>query len=73
MAEKEYKAGDKVRFISEGLHLRELDYYPPSGTVGTVLAYEADLGTIYVQWPAGLTYGDGCWLCGTDDVEPAED
>lgn len=60
-----FKVGDKVKFLGfniddeEALHNRQ--FYPPVNTIGEVV----NPGLIYcfVQWPKGLTTGDGRWAC----------
>ena len=39
---KDYKAGDKVVFISEKKHKEIPSFYPEVGTVGTVLGCDAN-------------------------------
>ena len=46
-----YRIGARVAFIKGELHEAHPDYYPPEGTVGTVLH---DYGAVvHVQWPKG--------------------
>lgn len=44
------KAGDKVRFTDAKAHDRAPSWFPPAGTIGTVIG-TCDDGDVYVQWP----------------------
>lgn len=66
-----FKAGDKVRFIGEGLHKSYPQYYPMTGTIGTVKACDA-VG-VMVQWPIGSTSADDMWRCEAESLEPVEE
>lgn len=67
-----YKPGDKVRFIDAKAHEDYPDFYPPVGTIGTVLRMFGN-GVLDVQWPTGSTTGDDRWNCHTCRVEPVEE
>lgn len=59
--------GSRVRYIHiDSEEKKETGYYPPIGTLGTVLrVYSTD---IFVKWDNG-TKGDGEWFCMIKDVE----
>lgn len=60
-----FKVGDKVKFL--GLNIEDekiLDnrrFYPPVNTIGKVT--KSGLISCFVQWPHGITSGDGVWRC----------
>ena len=60
-----FKVGDKVKFlglnIEDGKALSDRRFYPPVNTIGKV----TNSGLIYcfVQWPKGITPGNGTWAC----------
>lgn len=66
-----FKVGDKVKFL--GLNIEDKEslnnrrFYPPVDTVGEVV----ELGNDYcfVQWPKGITAGDGVWTCRNNYLE----
>lgn len=64
--------GDKVRYIAEdSIENKESGYYPPKGTVGTVIGIE-DLNYVapyHIKWPEGTTKWDGCWYVERKDIE----
>ena len=66
-----FKAGDKVRFIGEGLHKHSPQYYPKVGTIGTVKACDAI--EVMVQWPIGSTSVDDMWRCEAESLELVEE
>ena len=68
-----YKPGDKVRFIDAVEHEKFKDFYPPVGTIGTVVEGEDADGVLYVEWAGGTTSLEDTWYCGADRVEPAEE
>lgn len=57
-----FQVGDSVKLINrkdiDGKYNR---YYPPIGTTGKVV--ELGSGYCFVQWPKGVTAGDGVWAC----------
>lgn len=57
-----FNVGDKVRYINTD-HDTKPEYYPPYGTIGVFK------GNNWVQWPIGVTSGDGCWSCDESDIE----
>jgi len=65
------KVDTRVRYIHiDSEEEKELGYYPPIGTLGTVIkVYEDD---IVVKWDSG-TKGDGEWYCDITDVEVVEE
>lgn len=60
-----FKVGDKVKFLGLDIEdekaLSNRRFYPPVNTIGNV----TNPGFIYsfVQWPKGITPGDGIWAC----------
>ena len=57
-----FQVRDSVKLINKkGIDKKDNRYFPPIGTVGKV----AELGSDYcfVQWPEGITAGDGVWAC----------
>lgn len=65
------KVDTRVRYIRiDNEEDKATGYYPPIGTLGTVIAvYEDD---IIVKWDSG-TEGDGAWYCEIADVEEVEE
>lgn len=66
-----FKVGDKVKFLGLNIEdekvLTDRRYYPPVNTIGKV----TNPGLIYcfVQWPKGITPGDGTWACRNNYLE----
>lgn len=60
-----FKVGDKVKFsglnIEDDEALNNRRFYPPVNTVGKVVKLGFDY--CFVQWPYGITSGDGVWGC----------
>ena len=57
-----FQVGDKVKLINrEGIDKESNYYYPPIGTVGKVVELGSDY--CFVQWPKGVTVGNGVWAC----------
>lgn len=60
-----FKVGDKVKFL--GLNIEDEEalnnrrFYPSVDTVGKVVELGSDY--CFVQWPNGITAGDGGWAC----------
>lgn len=60
-----FKVGDKVKFL--GLDIEDEEalsnrrFYPPVNTVGKVT--NSGLVYCFVQWPKGVTAGNGVWAC----------
>lgn len=68
---REIKVGDKVRYIAEdSKEDKESGFYPPKGTIGTVLWVGSDSDQCHIQWPMGTTKGGGCWYAEKESVEP---
>ena len=67
-----FKVGDRVRYLNEEKHLSNPEFYPTTGTVGTVSIIDEEdaLDFAYVQWPEGSTSGDDFWWCTREDIEP---
>lgn len=56
----EFKVGDKVRYVGKS----DGEYYPVTGTIGTVIAPEDTDGDYYVDWGEySGTKPDYCWHC----------
>lgn len=66
------KAGDKVKFTEANLRMFTPEFFPPVGTIGTVIRTDTD-GDIYVQWPDHSTSCDDCWWCDREIVELVEE
>lgn len=67
---REIEVGDKVRYITEDTEkYKATGFYPPKGTIGTVIGIEDDRASYFIRWPKGTTKSDGCWYAGEDDVE----
>lgn len=57
-----FKVGDKVRFISDKMHTRSPQFYPPVGTIGEVVSLESMYNyTATIRWPKEITSGIGEW------------
>ena len=66
------KVNTRVRYIHiDSEEEKKFGYYPPIGTLGTVIWVDDD-GDIVVKWDSG-TKGDGKWYCGIADVEEVEE
>ena len=73
MSEHNYKVGDKVRFIGAGSHRDIPQFYPPVGTVGTVVKIDHDdVAPYLVQWPVGAAIGGSKFWNAKKDLEPVE-
>ena len=66
------KAGDKVIFMDVNLRGLAPDFYPPVGTIGTVIDVDDD-GCLYVQWPRGGMSDKDCWWVTPKNVELEEE
>ena len=67
---RDIKIGDKVRYIAEdSKEDKETGFYPPKGTVGTVLWVGHESGQCYIRWPMGTTKRGGCWHTEIKSVE----
>lgn len=69
---REIEIGDKVRYITEDTaEVKETGYYPPKGTVGTVIGIDLIFTTApyLIKWPKGTTRSDGCWYVERKDIE----
>lgn len=63
------EVGDKVRYIIDAATTKGFpEFYPPKGTVGTVIGIE-DNPFYLIRWPEGTTQGDGCWYAKKEDIE----
>lgn len=67
---RDIKVGDKVRYIFEdSKEDKETGFYPPKGTVGTVLWVGNDSDQCYIRWPEGTTKGGVCRYTEKETVE----
>lgn len=67
---RDIKVGDKVRYITEGsIEDKESGFYPPKGTIGTVLWTESDSVCCQVKWPEGTTKWSGRWYVEKENIE----
>ena len=64
------KVGMEVKFIDENEHKSCPEYFPPVGTVGTILKVESD--DIFVRWPKGKTNEPNEWYCDVQSVEKVQ-
>lgn len=66
-----FKVGDKVKFLGLNIEneesLNNRRFYPPVDTVGEVVELGSDY--CFVQWPKGITAGDGVWTCRNNYLE----
>ena len=69
MTEKDLVKGAKVVFTDAKAHEEEPQYYPPVGTVGTVLHNGDD----WIQWPKGSTSMDDIWCAPVEALKLATD
>ena len=61
------KVGSKVRMIDDICYKDNPMWYPPAGTMGTIInAYDIDA---LIQWPSGITSEDDRWLCTLHHLE----
>lgn len=68
--DREIEVGDKVRYIAEdSIEDKESGYYPPKGTIGTVLWVGNDGVLCQVRWPEGTTRGSGRWYVEIENME----
>lgn len=66
----EIKIGDKVRYIAEGsIENKESGFYPPKGTIGTVIWSGSDSIVCQVKWPEETTKWNGRWYVEKKSVE----
>lgn len=61
-----FKVGDKVKFLGLSIENNRW-FYPPVNTVGEVVELGSDY--CFVQWPNGITSGDGVWACRNNYLE----
>lgn len=68
--DRKIKVGDRVRYIVEDdVSEKELEFFPPKGTIGIVIRIEDDAVPYLIRWPDGTTKGDGFWYVGREDIE----
>ena len=61
------KVGSKVRMIDDICYKYNPMWYPPAGTMGTIInAHDIDA---LIQWPSGITSEDDRWLCTLHHLE----
>ena len=61
------KVGSKVRMIDDICYKYNPMWYPPAGTMGTIINAH-DIGAL-IQWPLGITSEDDRWLCPLHHLE----
>lgn len=67
---REIEVGDEVRYIAEDTEEAKVTgFFPPKGTIGTVIGIENDAAPYHIKWPEGTTKPDGCLYTGRQDVE----
>ena len=61
-----FKVGDEVKFLGLSIEdegaLSNRRFYPPVGTIGQIME-TGGVDYCFVQWPYGITSGDGVWAC----------
>lgn len=67
---KDCKVGKLVRWVDEKNHRECPQYYPPVGTIGTILEVTED--DILVRWPQDKTADPNEWYCDTHCVEEVQ-
>lgn len=67
-----FNVGDKVRYIGKD-HNDMPEFYPPVGTIGTVVNRLNEYDDVYVQWEKGSTSKEDCWYCDRYDLELVKD
>ena len=68
MSDKKFNVGDRVKYIGKD-HREMPEFYPPVGTIGTVVKQLNEYDDVYVQWEKGSTSKEDCWYCDRHDVE----
>lgn len=67
---RDIKVGDKVLYIAEDSKAdKELGFFPPKGTIGTVLWTGSDSVCCQVKWPEGATRWNGRWYVEKKNIE----
>lgn len=66
---KDIHVGLKVKFKDEFSHRFDPRYFPPVGTIGTVIEIISKFPV--VRWKKGSTSGKDEWLTDLDWIEPA--
>ena len=61
------KVGSKVRMIDDICYKDNPMWYPPAGTMGTIINAN-DIDAL-IQWPSGITSEDDKWLCTLHHLE----
>ena len=61
------KVGSKVRMIDDICYKYNPMWYPPAGTMGTIINAH-DIGAL-IQWPSGITSEDDRWFCTLHHLE----
>lgn len=65
---KDIHVGLKVKFKDKLSHKVTPKYYPPVGTIGTVI--EIIAGSPIIKWEKGSTSGNDEWMADPDWIEP---
>lgn len=61
------KAGSNVRMIDDICYKYNPMWYPPAGTMGTIID-ASDIDAL-IQWPSGITSEDDRWICTLHHLE----
>ena len=64
--------GTKVEFRNENLHKISPEFYPESGTIGTVVYKVKNSKITLVQWPEGSTSLRDRWYAADTDIRIAK-
>ena len=67
-----FNVGDKVRYIGKK-HNDMPEFYPPVGTIGTVVNQLNECDNVYIQWEKASTSKDDYWYCNRHDIELVKD
>lgn len=71
--------GKKVRFVNAEAHEGMPDFYPPVGTIGTIMPVSYHPNGCFeeedyiVEWPKGSTSWIDIWACGEESLELVEE
>ena len=65
-----FEVGDHVMYTGTGGDYSP-QFYPRQGTEGVVVRVNSDRQQT-VQWPAGSTSSDDCWMVPSDELRPVE-
>lgn len=71
---RDIEVGDRVRYIAENTEeASNTGFYPPKGTIGTVIGIEDDAAPYHIKWPEGTTKWSGRWYVDREDIELVDD